>query len=210
MVNVDIFKKLHYFDLNIKFDVNKEVIVIQGESGSGKTTILDCIAGIKLPDEGEICIDNRMVFSSKQSVNTPIKDRGIGYVFQNYGLFPHMTVRGNIRFGLESRKLKDFSYSDHITDILKIKHLENRFPSQLSGGEKQRVALARALSTKPQLLLLDEPFSSLDGKTRRVIYQEFLEFKSIWKIDMILITHNDAEAKLLGDKTLRICDGMLV
>jgi molybdate transport system ATP-binding protein len=210
MVNVDIFKKLHYFDLNIKFDVNKEVIVIQGESGSGKTTILDCIAGIKLPDEGEICIDNRMVFSSKQSVNTPIKDRGIGYVFQNYGLFPHMTVRGNIRFGLESRKLKDFSYSDHITDILKIKHLENRFPSQLSGGEKQRVALARALSTKPQLLLLDEPFSSLDGKTRKVIYQEFLEFKSIWKIDMILITHNDAEAKLLGDKTLRICDGMLV
>jgi molybdate transport system ATP-binding protein len=210
MVNVDIFKKLHYFDLNIKFDVNKEVIVIQGESGSGKTTILDCIAGIKLPDEGEICIDNRMVFSSKQSVNTPIKDRGIGYVFQNYGLFPHMTVRGNIRFGLESRKLKDFSYSDHITDILKIKHLENRFPSQLSGGEKQRVALARALSTKPQLLLLDEPFSSLDGKTRRAIYQEFLEFKSIWKIDMILITHNDAEAKLLGDKTLRICDGMLV
>lgn len=210
MVNINIFKKLHYFDLNIKFNVDKEVIVIQGESGSGKTTILDCIAGIKLPDDGEICIDNRMVFSSKQSVNTPIKDRGIGYVFQNYGLFPHMTVRGNIRFGLESRKLKDFSYSDHITDILKIKHLENRFPSQLSGGEKQRVALARALSTKPQLLLLDEPFSSLDGKTRRVIYQEFLEFKSIWKIDMILITHNDAEAKLLGDKTLRICDGMLV
>ena len=210
MVNVNIFKKLHYFDLNIKFNVDKEVLVIQGESGSGKTTILDCIAGIKLPNEGEIRIDNRIVFSSTQSVNTLIKDRGIGYVFQNYALFPHMTVRGNIRFGLESRKIKDFSYSDYITDVLKVKHLENRFPSQLSGGEKQRAALARALSTKPQLLLLDEPFSSLDGKTKKIIYREFLEFKSIWKIDMILITHNDAEAKLLGDKVLKICDGMLV
>lgn len=209
MVNVNIFKKLHYFDLNIRLNLDKEVLVIQGESGSGKTTILDCIAGISSPDEGEICVDNRIVFSSTQELNTPIKDRGIGYVFQNYALFPNMTVRGNIRFGLESRKIKDFSYSDYITEVLKIKHLENRFPSQLSGGEKQRVALSRALSTKPQLLLLDEPFSALDARTKKNIYQEFLEFKSMWKIDMILITHNDAEAKLLGDKVLRICDGML-
>jgi molybdate transport system ATP-binding protein len=210
MININMQKRLHYFDLDIKFNVDKEVLVIQGESGSGKTTLLDCIAGIKQPDEGEICIDDRIVFSSTQAVNIPIKDRGIGYVFQNYALFPHMTARGNIRFGLESRKVKDFSYSDYITDVLKIKHLENRYPGQLSGGEKQRVALARALSTKPQLLLLDEPFSALDDKTKKVVYQEFLEFKNIWEIDIILITHNDTEAKLLGDKVLKIYDGMLI
>jgi molybdate transport system ATP-binding protein len=209
MVNVNLYKKLHYFDINIKFNVNKEVVVIQGESGAGKTTVLDCIAGIKSPDEGEICIDNKIVFSSKQSINIPIKDRGIGYVFQSYALFPHLTVKENIRFGLENRKIKDFSYSDYITDVLKIKHLESRFPSQLSGGEKQRVALARAVAMKPQLLLLDEPFSALDGRTKKTVYQEFLEFKSLWKIDMILITHNDDEAKLLGDRVLKICDGML-
>lgn len=210
MINVNMHKKLHYFDLDIEFNVDKEVLVIQGESGSGKTTLLDCIAGIKQPDDGKICIDSRIVFSSAQSINIPIRDRGIGYVFQNYALFPHMTARGNIRFGLESRKIKDFSYSDYITDVLKIKHLENRYTGQLSGGEKQRVALARALSTKPQLLLLDEPFSALDDKTKKVVYQEFLEFKSMWEIDMILITHNDNEAKLLGDKVLKINDGRLI
>lgn len=209
MVNVNLYKKLHYFDLDIKFDVDKEVVVIQGESGAGKTTILDCIAGMKSPDEGEIHIDEKTVFSSTQSINIPIRDRGIGYVFQSYALFPHLTVKENIRFGLESRKIKDFSYSDYITDFMKIKHLESRFPSQLSGGEKQRVALSRVLSTKPQLLLLDEPFSALDNKTKKVIYQEFLKLKSMWKIDMILITHNNEEAKLLGDRVLKISDGML-
>ena len=210
MVNVNLYKKLHYFDINIRFDVDKEVVVIQGESGAGKTTILDCIAGINSPDEGEIRIDNKIVFSSEQAVNIPIKDRGIGYVFQSYALFPHLTVKENIRFGPESRKIKDFSYSDHITEVMKIKHLENRFPSQLSGGEKQRVALSRALSTKPQLLLLDEPFSALDGKTKKAVYEEFLQLKNTWKTDVILITHNDEESKLLGDRVLKISDGMLL
>lgn len=209
MVKVDLYKKLHYFDLNIKFDVDKEVVVIEGESGTGKTTVLDCIAGIKSPDEGEIRIGEKVVFSSIQSIDIPIKDRGIGYVFQSYALFPHLTVKQNIRFGLESRKIKDFSYSDYITEVLRIKHLENRFPSQLSGGEKQRVALSRALAAKPQLLLLDEPFSALDAKTKNAVYEEFLQLKSIWNADVILITHNDEEAKLLGDRVLKICDGRL-
>ncbi len=210
MVNVNLYKKLHYFDINIKFDADKEVVVIQGESGAGKTTVLDCISGIKSPDEGEIRIDNKIVFSSEQAVNIPAKDRGIGYVFQSYALFPHLTVKENIRFGLKSRRIKDSSYSDHITEVLKIKHLENRFPSQLSGGEKQRVALSRALSAKPKLLLLDEPFSALDGKTKKAVYEEFLQLKSMWNTDVVLITHNDEEAKLLGDRVLKISDGMLL
>lgn len=210
MVSVVIQKKLQYFCINMSFEVDREVLVIQGESGSGKTTLLDCIAGIKAPDGGEISISGVTVYSSEKVVDVPIKDRGIGYVFQNYALFPHMTVRENIRFGLEARNIKDFSYSDHITGVMGIKHLENRFPGQLSGGERQRVALSRALATKPKLLLLDEPFSALDQKTRSAVYEEFLDFKSKWKIDMILITHNDAEAQLLGDKVLRMGEGRLL
>jgi len=210
VVSVNIYKKLEYFDIDMGFEVDREVLVIQGESGSGKTTLLDCIAGIKSPDSGEIAISGVTVYSSTQAVDVPIRDRGIGYVFQSYALFPHMTVRENIRFGLEVRKIKDFSYSDHITGVMGIKHLEDRLPGQLSGGERQRVALSRALATKPKLLLLDEPFSALDSKTRSVVYEEFLEFKSSWEIDMVLITHNDAEARLLGDRVLRMSEGELV
>lgn len=202
MVSVDIYKKLKYFSIDMSFEIDHEVLVIQGESGSGKTTLLDCIAGIKAPDSGEISISGVSVYSSEKTIDIPIRDRGIGYVFQNYALFPHMTVRENIRFGLEARSIKDFSYSDHITGVMGIKHLEDRLPGQLSGGERQRVALSRALATKPKLLLLDEPFSALDQKTRAVVYEEFLEFKSRWEVDMLLITHNDSEARLLGDRVL--------
>lgn len=210
MVQVDLFKKLHYFDLDVKFEINREVLVLQGQSGAGKTTVLDLLAGIRLPDRGEVILEDRAVFSSSQGINIPIKDRGIGYVFQNYALFPHMTLKENIRFGLESKGIKDYSYADYITEVMRIQHLQNRYPRQLSGGEKQRAALSRALATKPKLLLLDEPFSALDGNTRGVIYEEFLEFKSRWQMDMILITHNNEEAKLLGDRILRIQEGVFL
>ena len=186
------------------------IFVIQGSSGSGKTTILDCIVGIKVPDKGEILINESLVFSSIKKACIPIKDRNIGYVFQNYALFPNMCVKDNINFGLKCKKSSDMGYSDYLSEIFQLKHLEKRYPNQISGGEKQRVALARALATKPNLLLLDEPFSALDNETRDTIYNEFIEFKKIWKIDMILITHNDEEAKLLGDKILRIDKGILL
>jgi molybdate transport system ATP-binding protein len=210
MIRVDITKKLRYFNLNVRFQVNSEVLVIQGPSGSGKTTILDCIAGIKNPDNGEIIFENNLVYSDSQGINLPIMNRNIGYVFQNYALFPHMTIKENIRFGIKSKGNKDFNHADSITDIFKIKHLDNRYPSQISGGEKQRAALARALATKPKLLLLDEPFSALDKDTKEVIYNEFLEFKKLWKMSVILITHDDDEAKLLGDKIVKIRDGFLI
>lgn len=210
MVRVDIFKKLKYFNLDVNFSVDKEMLVIQGPSGAGKTTILDCIVGIKVPDEGRIMINEDLIFSSIQKTCIPIKDRNVGYVFQNYALFPHMTVKGNINFGLKSKGLNDLSYSDYLSEIFQLEHLENRYPNQISGGEKQRVALARALATKPNLLLLDEPFSALDNETRDTIYKEFIEFKKIWKIDIIMITHNDEEANLLGDRIIRIDKGILI
>lgn len=209
MINVNINKQLHYFKLNIEFYSDNEVLVIQGPSGSGKTTILDCIAGINTPDYGEILIENKTVFSSVSNINVPIRNRGVGYVFQNYALFPHMNVRDNIQFGIKNMS-DNKEYAEYVEDVLKIKHLENRFPGQISGGERQRVALARALVTKPNVLLLDEPFSALDADTRNVVYKEFLDIKQVWKSDMILITHNDEEARLLGDRVIKIRDGVLI
>jgi molybdate transport system ATP-binding protein len=210
MIRIDITKKLQYFNLDVSFEVNREVLVIQGPSGSGKTTILDCIAGIKAPDNGEILIEDNLIFSYKQGINIPMMNRNIGYVFQSYALFPHMTIKENIRFGIRSKGNNDFNHADSISDMFKIKHLENRYPGQISGGEKQRVALARALATEPKLLLLDEPFSALDRETKEIIYNEFLDFKKKLKMDVILITHNDDEANLLGDRIIKIRDGVLI
>lgn len=210
MVSVDIYKKLKYFDLNIKFNIKNEVLVIKGPSGSGKTTILNCICGISEPDNGYIFINSSKVFSSADKINIPIKDRNIGYVFQDYVLFPHMTVASNLLFGIKSRGIKDMSYCEYLMDIMKIKHLCKRYPSQISGGEKQRVAFARALSSKPELLLLDEPFSALDNETKQKLYDEFISFKKILGISVILITHHDEEAKMLGDRIINIMDGSIV
>ncbi|HYE82797.1 MAG TPA: ATP-binding cassette domain-containing protein [Clostridia bacterium] len=207
MISVDIYKKLKYFNLDISFRLNNEVLVIQGPSGSGKTTVLDCICGIREPDSGTIIINGNTVFSSAEKLNTPISSRNIGYVFQDYALFPHMTVKNNILFGMRSKGIKDTAYCERLMDTFKIKHLEHRHPSQISGGEKQRGALARALSVKPELLLMDEPFSALDSDTRQGMYSEFLEFKRTWNISILLITHSDEEAKLLGDRVIKLREG---
>lgn len=208
-IEVSLFKKLEFYDLDISFSLEREVLVIQGRSGSGKTTILDCLAGIKSPDGGEIRVGEDTLFSSASKVDRPIKSRGIGYVFQNYALFPNMTVEENIGFGVDKKSPIERSYVERVLDSLKIVHLKKRYPHEISGGEKQRVALARALSTRPKLLLLDEPFSALDTDTKDHVYGEFLEFKKEWNISTIMITHNDDEAKLLGDRIIHIKDGKL-
>ncbi|EJP6471186.1 ATP-binding cassette domain-containing protein [Clostridium sp. L74] len=209
MVELDIVKKLKYFDLQCKLNLGNEVVALQGTSGSGKTTTLDCIAGIKRPDKGTININDRFVFSSSQNIDLPIKDRHIGYLFQNYALFPHMTVEENILFGVKNQKDYDINYIKYITEIFKIEHLKDRRPNQISGGEKQRVALARALAVKPNVLMLDEPFSALDKDTKEVVYKEFMEYKKNFKISIILVTHNSYEAELLADRTMIIHEGVL-
>lgn len=209
MINVEITKKMIFYDLEIKFAIGKEILVIQGASGSGKTTILDCISGIKKPDAGRISIHDQLVFSSQEGVDISIKDRNVGYVFQNYGLFPHLNVRQNVMFGIRSRRLEDIDYAEHIMKGLGIIHLQDRYPKQISGGEKQRVALARVLAVRPQILLLDEPFSALDPKTKEMIYQEFAEFKKLWNMGVVLVTHSIYEGNLLGDRILRIEDGKI-
>ncbi|WP_434304723.1 ATP-binding cassette domain-containing protein [Clostridium botulinum] len=210
MIKLDIVKSLNYFDLQCNLTLGNEIVALQSSSGSGKTTILDCITGIKTPDIGIIEIDNKIVFSSSENINLPIKDRHVGYLFQNYALFPHMTVEENILFGVKNQKDYDISYIKYITETFKIEHLKDRKPNEISGGEKQRVALARALAIKPNVLMLDEPFAALDKVTKEVVYKEFIEYKKQFKMSILLVTHDPYEAKLLADRSIIINEGVLV
>lgn len=204
MLEVKLFKKMYNSDLDIEFSVGKEVLAIEGSSGAGKTTILECISGLKEPDSGKISINDNSIYCSENNINTKTRNRNIGYVFQNYALFPHMTVKDNISFGMKCRGVKNQAYVDYLMDTLRIGHLKSRYPFQISGGEKQRVALIRALATKPDVLLLDEPFSALDQNTKKIVYDEFLKLKEDLNMSVILVTHNPYESEVLGDKILRI------
>jgi molybdate transport system ATP-binding protein len=169
LIDIKIYKKTDYFTIDVDISFKRGILVIQGESGAGKTTLLDCIAGLRNPDKGRISIGNRLLYSSDENINIPVRERNIGYLFQNYALFPHMSVIENVLYGLKSRKIKDFAYAERIIDSFGIKHIRDKLPSYISGGEKQRTALARAIATKPSLLLLDEPFSALDQEKTKEI-----------------------------------------
>ena len=209
ILDVDIQKKLEFFELDIKFTVGNGLLAIQGMSGSGKTTILNCISGIKTADKGHIRLNNRIFFSSNDNINIKIKDRNVGYVFQNYALFPHMTVKENILFGV-NKKYTDYEKElSYISDMMKIRHLMDKYPSEISGGEKQRVAFARAMIIRPDILLLDEPFSALDEDLKEDIYKDLLNIKKSQNIPIILITHNKNEAKILADKIIYIHNGKI-
>ncbi|WP_243685490.1 ABC transporter ATP-binding protein [Methanosarcina barkeri] len=143
--------------------MGNELVVLFGPSGSGKTTLFKCISGITEPDDGKITVGSKVYYDKNQKINLPIQKRNLGYVFQNYTLFPHMNVRKNIECGLKGWEKEDKEVRvAEMLNLIHIEELENRYPSQLSGGQKQRVALARALAPKPGILLLDEPFSALD------------------------------------------------
>lgn len=196
MLSVSIHKELAHFPLGVDFFMSNEIIVLFGPSGSGKTTVLNCISGITTPDDGNIRL-NRKVLYEKGRKPMPIRHRHIGYVFQDYALFPHMTVLKNITYAMKSMDLVG-----KIMQELHITHLREQYPHQISGGEKQRVSLARALATKPELLLLDEPFSALDEKTRTTSQDELIRLHKQWEIPIILVTHHRQEAEKLGDRIL--------
>ncbi|MBE1556716.1 ATP-binding cassette domain-containing protein [Sporosarcina limicola] len=204
MLTVTIQKKLAHFDLDIEFTVTKdEILVLFGPSGSGKTTILNCIAGLTKATSGSIQLNNRPLFEAKK-VNVPIQRRKIGYLFQDYALFPHLTVWKNIAYGMKSE-----SFAKELMVELRIDHLEEKYPNEISGGEKQRVAIARALATEPDLLLLDEPFSALDDATRARSHEELLRLHKLWEIPIILVTHSHSEAEKLGSRILYLDEGKL-
>jgi molybdate transport system ATP-binding protein len=202
-------KTLPTFELEVDVSVSDGILVLVGPSGAGKTTILQCVAGLQTPSQGEIKIRGKTIFSSEHGTNIPIRNRRIGYVFQDYALFPHMTVEKNVLYGKPKKRstANQVFTAVGVLELLKIEHLRNRYPSQISGGEKQRVALARALMTEPELLLLDEPLSALDQDTRSLLQQELLKLQAQWKIPFILVTHDLQEAEMLGDQIIKLDHG---
>lgn len=207
MLNLEITKQLPNFKLDIKLKVNNNIIVLFGPSGCGKTTTLRCISGLAKPDTGIIKLNDTIWYSSSQKAFTPPYLRNVGYMFQDYALFPHMSVKDNIWYGVKDKASDTSILYEKLLDILKISHLVDRFPSKLSGGEKQRVALARALMTKPNILLLDEPLSALDSTTRSELHLELKEIQRLWKIPFVLVTHDQDEAKFLGDEIVFLDHG---
>ncbi|HMM22733.1 MAG TPA: ATP-binding cassette domain-containing protein [Selenomonadales bacterium] len=200
MLVVDIGKRLPDFSLDISFRVDRDILVLFGPSGCGKTTTLRCIAGLTKPDRGRIAFGNEVFFAAAEKLFTPPQHRRIGYMFQDYALFPHMNVSGNIWYGAKKSDNKAAETYDSLLSILKIRHLAVRPVNRLSGGEKQRVALARALMANPQILLLDEPLSALDRTTRLELQAELKKMQRLWKIPFVLVTHDREEAEALGDR----------
>lgn len=202
MLDIKISRKLtssnsNEFRLNLDFKCGDGLIVLFGPSGAGKTLTLDCIAGLETPDSGSISVNGTTYFDSEQNTNISTQKRKVGYLFQDYALFPHLTVYENIIFGLRSKDARESV--DEMLDLFEIRGLEERYPSQLSGGQTQRVALARALITKPQILLLDEPFSSLDFIVRSRLRRDLKKMRELIKIPVILVTHNPVEAYAMAD-----------
>jgi len=202
MLKVKIKKKLDDILINKEWEVDAgEVISLFGPSGSGKSVTINTIAGLINPDSGHIEIDNRVVYDKEKNICLPPKDRGVGYVPQNFGLFPHMNVMENIMYGIKGkdRELK----IQKTMDYLKLVGLENKkekFPEELSGGQKQRIALLRALATNPKVLLLDEPFSALDINVKEKLRKEIKKFLTYWTIPVVLVTHDPRDVEVLASK----------
>ncbi len=196
------------FTLDVSFEMENELVVLFGPSGSGKTTFFKCISGITVPDAGKVTVSNKVYYDKDKKINLPIQKRNLGYVFQNYTLFPHMNVRKNVECGLKGwEKQAMESRTMEMLKLLHIEELETRYPSQLSGGQKQRVALARALAPKPELLLLDEPFSALDKEIRTELSEKIKSIQNKLGIPILFITHNLEEAFLLADRILVLYGG---
>jgi len=196
---------------HISLEIEKgEIITLLGPSGCGKTTTLRCIAGLERPDEGDVVIDGRPMFA--QGFVPPSK-RGIGMVFQNYAVWPHMRIFDNVAYGLKLARLPKREIRKRVLETLELvglEGLEHRYPTQLSGGQQQRVALARALTRNPKVLLLDEPLSNLDAKLREKMRFEIKSLVKRMDITAVYVTHDQAEAMVISDRVAVMNRGQIV
>jgi multiple sugar transport system ATP-binding protein len=191
---------------------DRSFITLLGPSGCGKTTTLRMIAGLESPTGGEIIIDGETVFDSARGINIPPDKRDIGFLFQNYALWPHMTVYKNIAFGLENLKWKKAQISERVNellDTLKIRQFADRYPSELSGGQQQRVAIARTLAPRPKVLFMDEPLSNLDAKLRAEMRTELKRLHVDTNSTFIYVTHDQLEAMTLSTNVCLLESGKL-
>jgi len=184
-----------------------ELLCLFGHSGAGKTTLLRILAGLTRPDKGRIVFNGTVWFDSEKRINIPPQDRNVGYMFQDYALFPNMTVENNIRF---AQKVKDKDEVDKLMVLFDIDGLKNQHPLKLSGGQKQRVALARALAAKPSLLLLDEPLSALDWDMRSSLQLEIKKAHNIMNSVTLLVSHDVSEVFQLASSVMVLKNGIAV
>jgi molybdate transport system ATP-binding protein len=199
------------FSIDVEFDAPASFTMLLGPSGGGKTTVLNCIAGLARPDSGRIAVGSRLFFDSEAHVDLPVAERRIGYVFQNLALFPHLTVEQNIQYGIikltdDERRARTMA----LVDSFRITHLLGIKPNQISGGERQRVALARSLVTDPVVLLLDEPLSALDLSTKATILDDLREWNQSHRIPIVYVTHSPEEAFALGEHVVVVEAGRVI
>jgi molybdenum ABC transporter ATP-binding protein len=199
------------FTLDVQFDAPPDVTILFGASGSGKTTTLKCIAGLLRPDAGHIAINDDALFDYERGVDLPIRKRGVGYVFQNLALFPHLSVRDNVEFGMQGLgKRERRARSAEMMEALHIGHTAARKPRDISGGEAQRVALARALGCRPRILLLDEPLSAIDEATKLGIIRDLKSINRRLQLPILYVTHSREEAVSVGSRVIVYDRGQVV
>lgn len=200
-LEVKIKKKCSNFMLNVEFALQNGILGVLGASGCGKSMTLKCIAGIETPDEGRIVLNDRVLFDSEKKINLPPQRRNVGYLFQNYALFPHMNVEENILAGVKVKNRQ--AVLDRYSEIFHLQDLRKLYPRNLSGGQQQRVALARIFASEPDILMLDEPFSALDDFLKWQVEIELRDILKLYMGNILFVSHN-------RDEIYRFCDKVAV
>jgi len=199
------------FVLDVSIEVSHGITILFGASGAGKSTLLDCVAGLTRPDEGRIAVGGDVLFDSERGIHVPTPERRIAYVFQTLALFPHLSAKENVAYGL--RHLREEQRRERAEGILKAFHVEKlrkQKPAEISGGEKQRIALARSLVTEPRVLLLDEPLTGLDAERKAAIVDDLRAWNTAKGIPILYVTHSREEVDALGDRVIALENGSVV